>query len=319
MLARILKDHGLLSLLLTGTASIVLILLQATAEGSAMVADSLSMHWAFGWCSRSPIVTQMACGTMLLLSGFVTREAGIRFRLLSTKGWMPVLATVCIGLLYGHALLRPDILVGALISQLIVVLILSTYRKDSVLTSLFHVGMLTGVAVLFHGPSVLMLAVVLFSIFILRPGAWREWLMPFMGLMMLLVFVMLVLVWRPVPFEALRTTLLSAWVLSVSGPQPHVGHVVMLVLLGLALPTMLQDIASGAVQTRNGMLVMLSLIIVAVVMALFLPVGLTAAPAWAAFPLAITVSVLIERAVRWWWADLLVLALIAAVLLGHLP
>lgn len=320
MLARILKDNGLLSLLLACVSSIGLMIVHSTMVGSsATVADSLAAHWAFGWSRSSPVITQLLCGVTLLFAGFVTREVGIRFRLLSTKGWLPVVITVCIGLLSDHALLRPDILLGALISQLGVVLILSTYRQDSVLNKLFHVGMITGLAILFHGPGFLMGAVVLFSIFILRPGAWREWVMPFMGLLMLAVFVMLFLIWEADPMEALQRMLLSAWVLPITGVSPHIGHVVLLVLLGLSLPAMLQDIGSGTVQTRNGMLVMLSLITVTMLMVMLSGAMQVEVVAWAAFPLAIAISMLIERAVRWWWADLLLVTMIAAVFLGYLP
>jgi len=320
MLARVLKDNGLLSLLLACVSSIGLMTVHSAMVGSsATVADSLSAHWAFGWCRTSPVWTQWLCAATLLFAGFITREVGIRFRLLTTKGWMPVLITVCVGLLSDHVLQRPDILLGALVSQLGVVLILSTYRQDSVLNKLFHVGMITRLTVLFHGPSFLLGAVVLFSIFILRPGAWREWIMPFMGLLMLAVFVMLFLIWEADPMEALQRMLLSAWVLPIKGVSPHVGHIVLLVLLGLSLPAMLQDIGSGAVQTRNGMLVVLSLMVVGVLMVLLSGAMQVEAVAWAVFPVAIAVSLLIERASRWWWADLLLVSMVAAALLGYLP
>lgn len=320
MLARILKDDGLLSLLLTALAAVGLIVFRASNGSSGDVsADALSMHWALSWSGGVPWVTNGLCVLLLLTLGVVTRQAGIRFRLLSSKGWLPILITVCIGLLSTDALQRPDILLGALASQLTVVLILTTYRQDSVLSTLFHAGMLLGVGILFHGPSILMLAVILFSIFILRPGAWREWLMPVMGLIMLFIMVMVVLIWIPDPMESLRKLLLSAWVVTISGPQPHAGHMVLAVLLVLALPGLLQDITSGAVQTRNGMLVMLSLLAVAVGMA-FIPTTLrTEAVTWAAFPLGVALSVLLERANRWWLADALLAALVVAVLLGQLP
>jgi hypothetical protein len=320
MLTRILKDNGLLSLLLTCVMAVGLLVVHAlVADSSAIVADSLSTHWAFGWCRTSPVLTQLLCAITLLLAGFITREVGIRFRLLTTKGWLPVLITVCVGLLSDHALQRPDILLGAFISQLAVVLILSTYRQDSVLNKLFHVGMVAGLAILLHGPSFLMVGVVLFSIFILRPGAWREWVMPFMGLIMLAVFVMLFLIWEADPIESLQQLLLSAWVLPMVGVGPHAGHFVLLVLLGISLPTMLKDIGSGAVQTRNGMLVVLSLMVVGVLMILFSGVMQVEAVAWTAFPVAIAVSLIIERATRWWWADLLTVGMLVAVLLGYLP
>ena len=81
---------------------------------------------------------------------------------------------------------------------------------------------------------------------------------------------------------------------------------------------MLQDITSGAVQSRNGTLIMLSLMTIAVVMTLLPATLRTEAVVWAAFPVSIALSTLMERANRWWWADLLLVLLVTAVLLGHL-
>lgn len=320
MLARILKDNGLLSLLLAGLGSAGLLLVHASMVGfNVSLADSLSAHWAFGWCRASPVMIQFLCASMLLVSGFVTREVGIRFRLFTSKGWLPVFVTVCVGLLSKHLLQRPDILLGALISQMAVVLILATYRQDSVLNKLFHVGMITGLAILFHGLSFIMIAVILFSIFILRPGAWREWFMPLMGLLMLGVFLMLFLIWQIDPLESLQQLLLSAWVMPIVGVAPHIGHIVLLVLLALSLPAVLQDIGSGAVQTRNGMLVILGLIVAGLLMLLFSGATQMEQLTWAAFPIAVPISISIERATRWWWADLLLVTLMASVFLGYLP
>ncbi len=320
MLTRILKDNGILALLLTVGAVAGLLAVHAADTASAGIrAEVLTSHWAFGWCRSFPVITQVLSGLLLIALAVLTRFAGIRFRLLNSKGWLPVFVTACVALLYGNLLLRPDILLSALASQLTVVLILSTYRQDSVLSTLFHAGMLAGLAVLFHGPSFLMLVVIYFSIFILRSGAWREWLMPLMGLTMLLVLVMLVVIWAPDPLVSLRQMLLSAWTVSLSGQSPHTGHLILLGLLGLTLPTLLQDITSGAVQSRNGTLIMFALMTIAVVMTLLPATLRTEAVAWAAFPVSIALSTLMERANRWWWADLLLALLVTAVLLGHLP
>lgn len=320
MLTRTLKDHGLLSLLLALSSSIVLLFIRASVVGHVgAVSDQLSLHWAFNWSGDWPHAVQWLCGTLLLLSGFLVRDIGIRFRLLSTKGWMPVPVTVCFGLLFRHALLRPDLLGGIVISLALVFLILSTYRQDSVLGTLFHVGMLAALAALFHGPGLLLFIVILFSIFILRPGAWREWVMPFMGMAMMLVFIMLILIWHPDPLESLNRTVLSAWTLTISPLSLNAGHGILLVLLGLSLPHVLQEIASGMVQTRNGMLVLLALVAMALLMAVAFGTGWAEAVLWATFPFTILICTLIERATRWWWADLLLLSVFVAVFLGQMP
>jgi len=314
MLSRILKDNGLLSLLLVLAAVIGLVVAQTLTSGSeGTVSDQLSAHWAFRWLGPWPLAKKIFCGTLIVLMGFLTRIIGIRYKLLDSKGWLPILVLVCLALLFRNVLLRPDLILAMVIGQAVVLLILSTYKKDTVLTTMFHVGMLSAMAALFHGQSSALLLVVLFSIFIMRPGTWREWAMPLVGVGMMLVFIMLVLVWQPDPFASLRQVLLSAWIFPIGSPQPAYGHAVLLVLLGLSFPSVIEEMSSGAVITRNGMLVLVSHIVVAVLAAIALGLAWTEAAAMAAFPSAILVSAMLEKVKVWWWADLLIVTMIVAV------
>lgn len=316
MLSRIFKDNGLLSLLLIVVSAIALILFRMSdVSGVSTVNDQLATHWAFQWAGPWLFAKQIFCGVMLVLAGFLTRTIGIRFKLLESKGWLPILVMVCMALLFRHLLVRPDLMIALVIGQAVVALILSTYKQDSVLTTLFHVGMLSGIAAVLHGQSIVLLLVVLFSIFIMRPGAWREWMMPLAGVAMMLVFLMLVLIWQAEPLIALRQVLLSAWIFPIGAPLPKAGHIIMLVLLGLSLPSVMQEMSSGAVRTRNGMLVLVSLIAVAVLSAIALGVSWTEAADMAAFPSAMLISAMMEKVKVWWWADLLIVAMTVGVFL----
>lgn len=316
MLSRILKDNGLLSLLLVVAAAIGLLVAQVfTTGGEAIVSDQLAAHWAFRWLGPWLVAKKVFCGIMILLMGFLTRIIGIRYKLLDSKGWLPILVMVCVTLLFRNILLRPDLIIAMVIGQAVVLLILSTYKKDTVLTTMFHVGLLSALAALFHGQSSVLLLIVLFSIFIMRPGTWREWLMPLAGVVMMLLFIMLVLIWQPDPFASLRQVLLSAWIFPIGSPQLAYGHAVLLVLLGLSFPSVIEELSSGAVLTRNGMLVLVSQIVIAVLAAVALGLAWTEAAAMAAFPSAILISAMMEKVKVWWWADLLVVTMIVAVFL----
>jgi hypothetical protein len=316
MLSRILKDNGLLSLLLVVVGAIALIMVRMVdGSGVSTVTDQLAAHWAFRWMGPWLLAKQLFCAMMVLLAGFLTRTIGIRFKLLESKGWLPILVMVCMALLFQHLLVRPDLMLALVIGQAVVALILSTYKQDSVLTTLFHVGMLSGVAAILHGQSIVLLLVVLFSIFIMRPGAWREWIMPIAGVAMILIFLMLVLIWQAEPFSALRQVLLSAWIFPIGAPSAKAGHIIMLVLIGLSLPSVMQEMSSGAVRTRNGMLVVVSLVVVALLSAIGLGLSWTEAAAMAAFPSAVLISAMMEKIKVWWWADLLIIAMTAAVFL----
>lgn len=316
MLTRIFKDNGMLSLLLVVGVSVSLILLKLVQTGNpGQVSDLLSAHWAFANVADLLWARQLFGALMLLVSAFLTREIGIRFKLLTTKGWLSVLTFICVALLFPEVLIRPDLVVGIVVAQVIVFLILSTHKQETALSTLFHVGMLTGFGALFYGHGILLLLLVFFSIFILRPGVWREWLMPLIGMTMTLVFLMLVLIWYPNPWQAFQQVFLSAWGMGIGPAKPYSGHMIMAILLGLSVPGALQEIASGSIRTRNGLLILMALIVVGGLMALALGLVWTEAVAWASFPIALLVCSLIEKSKVWWWADALVLVLLVATLL----
>jgi hypothetical protein len=314
MLTRLLKDNGLLSLLLTLAVSIVIVVFRATAGSiPPMVSDQLGAHWALGWARDLPKVALVLSGLMVILSGFLTRTIAIRFKLLGTKGWLPVLISVALMLVYDHMLLRPDMLLAIILAQVLVYLILGTYKQESVLTTLFHAGLLSGLAAIMHGPSILLMILVLFSIFIMRPGNWREWFMPLLGLSMTLVFLMIILVWHAQPFYVLSRVLLSAYIMPIGAPTLHWGHFILMALVGLSLSTVVKEMSGGAVLTRNGMLILLALIAVAFLAVLAMGISWAEAFGLASFPAAILVTSIIERAVAWWWADMLLLSVLLAV------
>lgn len=320
MLTRILKDNGVLSLLLVVLAFLAFVGFRANLlllESS--YPSPLALHWAFSWMEPWPWAKFLLSSLLLIFSGFLSRAIGIRFKLLNSKGWLPVLVMVGIAMLFPQLLIRPDVLLAIVLGQVMVFLILSTYKQDKVLNTLFHMGMLSGLVALLYGQGAMLLAVVFFSIFILRPGAWREVVMPLAGAAMMLVFLLLVVLWQANPLLALQHTFQSAWVIPTVPQLPHVGHIIMLVMLGFSLPSILQEMASGAVLTRNGMLILVSQIATALVAALIFRIGWAETAAWSAFPIALLISAMIEKVKVWWWSDLLIIALLVATCIGYGP
>lgn len=311
MLTRILKDNGLLSLLLAVLSGIGMLTHRIIVTGhSASVTDMLAPHWLFGWCGAWPVITQLVSAALILVSAWLARFVAVRFGIHTSKGWLVIPATVSLWLLSRSVLLRPDLLAAALVAQLIVLLLLSTYRQDRAFDTLFHIGMLAAVAFLLNGPALLAFPLVLFGIFIIRPGEWREWLMPVLGVLQLGVFVALVLVWLPDPFGVFRRMLMSVWPISVGVTSLHAGHSIAGILLLLSMPRALHDIAAGKVQTRNALLMLLGLAVVSLLMMLGFGVPPTYAISYATVPLAVIATMQVERATRWWWADPIMLLLL---------
>lgn len=312
-MTRILKDNGLLSLLLALIGGTALLLLRGIApDMPGPTADMMRSHWAFGWTAESSVLIKVLSGVLLSSTAFLTRAIGIRLNIIRGRGWLPVLVWLAVAVLYPRVLVRPDLLLGMLLTHAVTFIMLSTYRHERALSALFHAGMLSGIAMLFHGQSVLLLPLTFYGIFLMRPGAWREWLMPVMGFAMALVFVTLITVWSEDPVAVTRRILGAGWQTPILVSELHTGHMLLFVLLGLSAPSVLQDIASGAVQMRNGLLMMLGIGGAGLFMSLLFDVDWAGAVLWATLPCAVMVSNLITDTSRWWLADLMLLTLIAA-------
>lgn len=97
------------------------------------------------------------------------------------RSWLPALTYVVLaGLIPPFLGLHPALFA---VSLLIFALdmIFQFYKNRQALSLIFHTGFLLGLASLFYLPAIVLFVFFYFSLIVLRPFSWREWIVGFMG------------------------------------------------------------------------------------------------------------------------------------------
>lgn len=281
--------------------------------------DLLFTHWAFSWLDTTNGYIPFFC---IVLAVGALLLARLRFREVK-----PVLAESNLSMVAMAAIMsvqarplftRPDAMAANLLVLGLFMLLLSTYKRESVLSEFFHVGLLLGFTALMVGQSILLIVSVSFAMLILRSGNWKEWFVLILGLIMALVFIALFLVWYDSPFPAFHRMVRTSWFSDLSPGHFTLGHLLLVFPILLSFSVGFRDLAAGTVHERNIMFVNLGWVVGVLLMVLFFGFGWQAGLLLTAFPLSAVISRNLESINRWWLADLLLILLIAAPFLRNL-
>ncbi len=320
MLTGLLRSKTIVSFLLAYLISASMLTFQFVfAQPKGGPNDLLFTHWAFGWLESNGTVISVSS---LLLAIAVLIFGRLRFREVKTTlaepnvGMVAMASIICTPA--KPLFTRPDVLITAFILIGLFMLIFSTYKRDSVLSEMFHVGLLLGFAALFVGQSIFLVLSVGFSLLILRSGNWKEMFVFILGIAMTIIFVALFLVWSESPFLAFQRMIQTSWIGSLTTERFTLSHLLLAILAVVSFSSALRDLTTGTVHERNISLVNVGWFVGVLLMVVALGLGWQAGFILAAFPLSTFISRSIESINRWWLADLMLILLIAAPFLSSL-
>lgn len=320
MLTALIRSRTILGFLLTyAMAAVLLIATYLLQLDKLALNDLLFAHWAFGWLEPNAKLIPVICMVLVAVIAIFSR---IRFReVQNTLGNTNLTMLMLVSIISTQSktlLTRPDVLVVALILIALFMLLLSTYKQENALSEMFHTGLLLGLSTLMVGQSIFLLTTVGFSLFILRTGNWREWIVFLLGIVMVAVFVMMVAIWGENPFLGFQRIVQTAWVGSFRTARLTVGHMAIFLVLFLSGSSVFRDITLGTVNERNISLANVSWIAGVILMVLILGLGWQSGLILAAFPLSSFIAKTIEQNSRWWLQDLMLVIVLAAPFLSSL-
>ena len=319
MLVRLLKEQGLLSVFVVWVIVLALVVFKLLFETEPhSITDLFTTHWAFDWLQDQTVIMLSLGVALVITSGIVTRPFFRRLDFGTRSGNVEVLIMLTIILGQPEVLFRTEVLVSICTTLLLFLLLTSTYKKESALSKLFHVGILLGISALSTGQSVVVILAIYFAILVLRQANWREWMVPALGLTMVLVWLLLFIIWDDNPALELQRIIGSAWLDIPNQPRLAIGNIVLLVIVLFSATQLFAYLTSGTVNERNYSLVLMGWLITIWLMVLFFGYNWKMALALSAFPLATYIGGMINSIQRWWLADLLLIILIFAPVLSIL-
>jgi len=248
----------------------------------------------------------------------LTRFRPRSYKMVLGSGNITMIVFMAILLTQKGILMRPDIL-GATVAIIgMFATLFSAYDREEGLSQLFHMGMLLGIASILVGQSILMIPGVFFALLVLRTWNWREWVVPVLGVLMVVVFVFLVLIWTEHPLLEFQRLVQTSWISLLSTPKASIGHIFLFIPLLISVPSAANSIASGSVAERNFSLSLLSWILASILCVIVLGLSWQNGVVFAAFPFSVFIAKSLESINKWWLADLLLIAVLLAPFLSIL-
>jgi hypothetical protein len=282
-------------------------------ETEPLGADMLFSHWAFSWFHNHEYLLGFLGVGLLAVTAVLSRLRPGETKLAFGSGNLSMIVLVAIAIVQDKALFaRPNALVATMVSIAAFLLLGSTHKKESVLSDIFHVGLLLAISSLFVGQAIFLLLPIAFSFLILRPGSWKEWAALFIGIAMCSVFVMSYSIWHESPVLELQRIIQSSWSSNLGQDNVNGGHLALLIALFVSVAGIFGSLTIGTVTERNLVLSNTAWIVSVILMVLLLSLGWQQGLLLAAFPLSVSAARAIERIERWWLADLLLLTVLCA-------
>lgn len=126
----------------------------------------------------------------IMLNNIVTKN-----QILSRNNYLPsllyvVIMSSCPSLLNLHPVLFANFFLIIAIGRILIV-----YRQENIFSNVFDTAFLIGIASLFYFPAIALFPFIWIALSILRPFAWREWVIPLTGLIVPYFFVGVYFFW----------------------------------------------------------------------------------------------------------------------------
>ena len=126
---------------------------------------------------------------LLIVQSIILNDIISKSRILNRDNYLPsllylVIMSSCPSLLTLHPVLFANFFLIIAVGR-----ILTIYRQENIFSNVFDAGFLIGIASLFYFPAIALFPFIWIGLTILRPFAWREWIIPLTGLIVPYFFV----------------------------------------------------------------------------------------------------------------------------------
>lgn len=199
-----------------------------------------------------------------------------RHEVIYKNSWLPSLFYILLMSLIPQFLVFQPILIANSITIFILDKIFKLYKNQQPLGLDFEIGLLISIAALFYFPAIILALLFFAGIIILKPFAWRDWIVGLLGLLLPFFFVF-TYYFLADQFQYFTTRFFTSnirqeidvWRLLPKGFGITVGYI--LILLLLALVKLSQHFNKNVIRTRNLQQVMLIFNVVCALMILLTP------------------------------------------------
>ena len=159
--------------------------------GHAMPLFKLFCRWMTDLPYAVPVAGIIIVSGSSILLNYIVNEN----EMLPRHSYLPALFYVILMSCTPQLLTLHPVLFANIFLMLALHKLLGTYRRDTAFGQVFDAASLTGIAVLFYLPSILLFPVIWVGLVVLRPFIWREWIISLIGFVVPFLFAAVYYFW----------------------------------------------------------------------------------------------------------------------------
>jgi len=138
--------------------------------------------------SEVPVLSLIVAVVLVFLYGYLLVNLNIKFFFLETRTQLPQLFYIAISGVFIYLRYFSPALAAVFFIILIIYRLFNTYKSDKLSMHFFDAGFLLAVATLIYLPSFFFFPVILLVLFYFRSSSWQEWIYPFIGFFIPILF-----------------------------------------------------------------------------------------------------------------------------------
>ena len=238
------------------------------------------------------------------------------------NSYLPALFLILlIGLIPSFLVFSPVLLVNS-IFIFILDKLFKLYKSPAPLPIIFDVSLLTGIATLIYLPSISLMLLIAVAIFILKPFAWRDWLVGFLGVFIPFFFTFVFYFWSDGINELRQRffpeSISQLWDIKGLMLQGYrITLVVISILFVLTMVRIRQNFYKNVTRIRNFQQVVFIFLLVAIASLAF--TGSVAVYRFSilAIPLAVMISYYFLSNKKAWWNEVLFWVMVGTLIFNH--
>jgi hypothetical protein len=273
-----------------------------------------------GPLANIPWLATLSGAILVIAEAFLLNYIVNENEVLTRQTWLPALFYILFMSNNPAMLLPHPMLFGNLFVLFSVNKLLSSYRKDNAYSQSFDAGMLIAIATLFYYPCILYIPLLVAGFIILRPFNWREWFIAFLGALVPYVFVTVLYFWN----GTLDYLLIDKIFYQFLREKPHavlpksfyfmlsVGWAAIL----LSLFALLQGIGISTQRSKKSVILLMWFFFFSALSVFIAPDISTKYFSGLAIPAAVFCANYFAHIRRGWWAETLLLLLLASLVVN---
>lgn len=256
--------------------------------------------------------------SLLIAEAFIINYIINEHEILGKQSYMPALLYVLLMSAFPSMLTLHPGLLANLFLLLALHQLFNTYRKEVAFSQVFNAGFFVALASLFYFPAILLFLLVWVALIVFRPFIWREWIIAILGLLVPYMYLGVYYFWIDAPGFVWPSRIFNVDTIAVSWMHKSISFYILTILLAFigifSIGKQFTGLTVNKLKAKNSLILLAWFFVFSLLMLFIIPVFSMKYFSFLALPLSVFCSNYFLVTKKSWWAEVLFISLLIAII-----